>query len=239
MGTIYGYARISQPKQNIERQIRNIRREYPDAIIRQEVFTGTKVLQRKELNWILKRVKPEDTIVFDSVSRMSRNADDGIKLYQELYAKGVELVFLKEHHIDTSTYKKAVDQKIEMTGTDADLILEGINKYLMRLAENQIRIAFDQAQKEVDDLRERTKEGIETARRNGKLIGGAGQKKPTRVTKKSVVMKERMKKICIAFGGNMNDVEAMDTLGIARNTFYKYKKELINELALRGMVENS
>lgn len=106
----------------------------------------------------------------------------------------------------------------------------------MRLAENQIRIAFDQAQKEVDDLRERTKEGIETARRNGKQIGGAGQKKRTRVTKKPIIMKERMKKICIVFGGNMNDIEAMDMLGIARNTFYKYKRELIQELVSQELV---
>ena len=40
----------------------------------------------------------------------------------------------------------------------------------MELAKEQIRLAFIQAQKEVDDLRQRTKEGIETARRDGKQI---------------------------------------------------------------------
>ena len=30
---IYGYARISTMKQNIGRQIDNIKREYPDAVI--------------------------------------------------------------------------------------------------------------------------------------------------------------------------------------------------------------
>lgn len=230
MGVVYGYCRISTAKQNIDRQVRNISREYPDANIRKETYTGTKVYERKEFNWILHRIKSGDTIVFDSVSRMSRNAEDGIKLYMELYEKGVDLVFLKEHHIDTATYKHALEHRIEMTGTDADLILEGVNKYLMRLAENQIRLAFDQSQKEVDDLRERTKEGIETARRNGKKVGGAGQKKNTRVTKKSIIMKERMKKLCVAFGGQLNDVDTMEMLGIARNTFYKYKRELIHEL---------
>ena len=38
---IYGYARISTAKQNIERQIRNIKEEYPDAIIVKEAFSGT------------------------------------------------------------------------------------------------------------------------------------------------------------------------------------------------------
>jgi hypothetical protein len=32
-----------------------------------------------------------------------------------------------------------------MTGTDADLILRGVEQYLMKLAEKQIKIAFDQA----------------------------------------------------------------------------------------------
>ena len=34
-------------------------------------------------------------IVFDSVSRMNRNAAEGIELYMTLYDKGTELVFLK------------------------------------------------------------------------------------------------------------------------------------------------
>ena len=31
--SIYGYARISTSKQSIERQVRNIEREYPGAVI--------------------------------------------------------------------------------------------------------------------------------------------------------------------------------------------------------------
>ena len=40
---IYGYCRISTHKQNIERQERNIKGEYPEAIIIKEEYTGTKV----------------------------------------------------------------------------------------------------------------------------------------------------------------------------------------------------
>ena len=40
---IYGYARISTAKQNIERQIRNITAGYPSAVIFQEKYTGTKM----------------------------------------------------------------------------------------------------------------------------------------------------------------------------------------------------
>lgn len=58
-----------------------------------------------------------------------------------------------------------------MTNTNVDIILEGINKYLLLLAKEQIRIAFEQAEKEVLDLHQRTSEGIKTAKLNGKQIG--------------------------------------------------------------------
>ena len=45
---IYGYCRISQKKQNIERQVRNILSVYPTAIIIREAFTGRKIEGRKE-----------------------------------------------------------------------------------------------------------------------------------------------------------------------------------------------
>ena len=51
------------------------------------------------------------------------------------------------------------------------MILEGVNKYLMALAKEQIKLAFEQAEKEVSDLQQRTREGIQTARINGKQIG--------------------------------------------------------------------
>lgn len=220
---IYGYCRISTNKQNIERQIRNIKRDYPNAKIIKEVYTGTKI-DRIEFNKLLKVVKQGDTIVFDSVSRMSRNAEEGFKLYEELFNKGIELVFIKEQHINTSTYKKALNNNIEMTNTNVDYILEGINKYLLALAKEQIILAFAQAEKEVQDLHQRTKEGIETARLNGKQIGQRPGIKLT--TKKSIKAKEEIIKYSKDFKGSLADVDVMKLLGISRNSYYKYKKEL-------------
>ena len=65
---------------------------------------------------LLKLVKEGDTIVFDSVSRMSGNADEGFNAYEELYNRGVSLVFLKEPHINTDTYKQALESNIKLTG---------------------------------------------------------------------------------------------------------------------------
>lgn len=225
--TIYGYARISTKKQSIERQIANIKAYNDNAIIYKEAFTGTKIEGRKEFNKLLSKVKKGDTIIFDSVSRMSRNAVEGFELYERLYHEGINLVFLKEQHINTDTYKKALTNNIELTGTNVDFILEGVNKYLMALAKEQIKLTFDQSQKEVDDLRERTKEGIREARKQGKQIGGVEGKKL--VTEKSKQAKEQIIKYSKDFKGSLNDVEVIKLVGISRNTYYKYKKELIQE----------
>ena len=79
---IYGYCRISTPRQNLERQVRNIRNNYPDAVIVREIYTGTKVQGRKEFTKLLKKVASGDTLVFDSVSRMSRTAQEGSGIFE-------------------------------------------------------------------------------------------------------------------------------------------------------------
>lgn len=221
--SLYGYTRISTRKQSIERQIRNIKAEYPEAVIIQEAYTGTKI-DRKEWNKLFNTVKENDTIVFDSVSRMSRNAAEGFNTYEALFNRKVNLVFLKEPHINTSVYRNALQNAVPMTGTTVDYILEGINQYLMALAKEQIRLAFEQAEKEVTDLHQRTKEGIETARINGKQIG---QKQgATLTTKKSIAAKEIIKKHSKDFCGTLDDIEVMKLTGLSRNTYYKYKREL-------------
>ena len=220
---VYGYARVSTMKQNINRQIDTIKKEYPNAIMITEEYTGTKI-DRPGLNKLLKNVQPGQTIVFDEVSRMSRNAEEGFKLYEELYNKGVNLVFVKEPHINTETYKKALQNNIAMTGTNVDFILEGVNNFLMALAKEQIELAFKTAQAEVDFLHQRTSEGVRRAQAQGKQVGIVKGQKLT--TKKSVAMKERIKALSKEFSGSNTDAEVMAITGLARNTYYKYKREL-------------
>ena len=224
MSREFGYCRISTARQNIERQERNIRTAFPDAVIVKEIYTGTKFQGRKELEKILDKIQTGDTIIFDSVSRMSRDAEEGFRLYEELFHKNVSLVFLKEPHINTETYKKVVMNQVAMTGDKVDLILDGVNKYLMELAREQIRIAFEQAEKEVSDLHQRTKEGIETARMNGKQIGQ--RKGTTYETHKAKAAKDIIRRHNRSFGGSLTDDETMKQAGISRKSFYKYKREL-------------
>lgn len=234
MGKVYAYARISRKTQKIERQIENLTKAYPDARLYQEAYTGTKIEGRKEFDKLKKIVKPGDTIVFDSVSRMSRDADEGIKLYMKWFETGIDLVFLKESYINTDVYRTSIQQSIEATGNEiADIYIEATNKVIKLLAEQQIRKAFEQAEKEVSDLHQRTREGIREAKRSGKQVGrsvGADV-----VTKKSQAAKKLIKAYSRDFNGTLKDVDAIiqirARLGkLSRNSYYKYKRELIEEL---------
>lgn len=232
---IYGYCRISTKKQSIDRQIRNLKREFPTAIILTEAFTGTK-LDRPEWNKLNRKLKYGDTIVFDEVSRMSRNAKEGFALYQRLFNIGINLVFLKEPHMNTDSYKEAmqgifnteIQSGDKATDDLVNSIMAAVNKFMMNKVEKDIYKAFEQAQKEVDYLHQRTKEGIETARLNGKQIGLEKGTKLT--TKKSLVAKEVIKKHNKDFGGSLSNEDTWKLAGISKMTFYKYKNELLADL---------
>ena len=189
--TVYGYCRISTAKQNIERQERNIKEYDSNAIILKESYTGTD-MERPLFTKLLKQVRKGDTIIFDSVSRMSRTA---------------------------------LNNSIELTGNQiADVYIQATNSVLMMLAEEQIRLAFVQSEKEVQDLRDRTREGIVTAKLNGKQIGRMQGSKI--VTKKSIECKRKIVKYSRKFGGTLSDTDVIKLLSISRNSFYKYCREL-------------
>ena len=119
---VYGYVRVSTLKQKVERQIANIKKEYPNAVIIDESYTGTS-MDRPKWNKLVKALKPGDTVIFDEVSRMARNAQEGFETYLDLYNRGINLVFLKERHIDTEVYRQTLNNHITLTGTDVDCIL--------------------------------------------------------------------------------------------------------------------
>ncbi|MGL4567728.1 MAG: recombinase family protein [Fusobacteriaceae bacterium] len=224
---IYGYCRISKKTQDITRQERNITAIEPKAKLYFEAYTGT-TTERPEYQKLLKKLKKGDTVLFDSVSRMSRNSEEGVKDYFTLYEKGVELIFLKEPYINSEVYRKATEKPLEEVGHKiADLYIKATNEALKLLAEEQIEIAFKQAEKEVLDLQQRTKEGLRTARAKGKKVGrpsGADI-----ITQKEIDSKKLMRLHCKSFGGSMTNETAMNFLKLSRNTFYKYLKQLKEE----------
>ena len=92
---VFGYCRVSTTHQRITRQITNIMQVDPSAVIVKEFYTGT-TQTRPQWEKLMGKIQRGDTIIFDSVSRMSRNAEEGFKDYKALYEKGVNLIFINE-----------------------------------------------------------------------------------------------------------------------------------------------
>lgn len=242
---VYGYCRVSTQRQSLQRQIDNITSKYPEAIIITEKYTGTKI-DRPEWNKLYKTIKknPDCTVVFDEVSRMSRNAEEGFSLYMELFSMGVSLVFLKEPHINTDSYKKAMEGIISVNITSGhnaadkmiNSIMDAINEFMKAKVKEDIKLSFERAEEEVVLLHKRISDGMKTIQRANeryritgetdkiKQIGGVSGKKLT--TKKSIEKKAEILKHSVDFGGTLNDVDCMKLTGLSRNTFYKYKREL-------------
>ena len=240
---VYGYVRVSTKKQSIERQITNICSLYPDAEIYAEKMTGT-TCDRPQFNTLLKIVKPGDTIVFDSVSRMSRNAEEGFKIYDKLYDDGVNLVFLNETHINTDSYKKAfksicsVNTGDRATDTLVNGIMDAVNTFLKAKVQDDIMQAFLQSEKEVKDTRERVKQGLRESRKKGVILGHRLGTTITHHTEKPI--KDLILKYSRDFNGHNTDKDLLAIINsqqikvndtnsqahISRNTLYKYKREL-------------
>ena len=121
------------------------------------------------------------------------------------------------HNIDITTSNAAVDTFFKGN-------IELINNFMMALAEEQIKAAFDQSEKEVTDLHSRISQGIREAKKNGTQIGISKGSKLT--IKKSIECKAIIKKHSKDFGGSLEDPDVIKLCGCSRNSYYKYKREL-------------
>ena len=135
-------------------------------------------------------------------------------------------------HINTSVFDTTRNNLLKIdidTGNEAvNCFFKGnielINDFLMALAEEQIKAAFNQSEKEVTDLHSRISQGIREAKRNGTQIGLI--KGTALTTKKSIQCKAIIKKHAKDFGGTLDDPDVMKLCGCSRNSYYKYKREI-------------
>ena len=241
---IVGYARVSTPQQKLTRQIENLKKAYSDIVIIAEVFTGS-TDNRPKWQKLLRQCRAGivSKVVFDEVSRFSRNAEEAIVEYKELYDLGIELEFLKEPHINSAVYREASSRKIdiETDNMDADTaalmntMIGGLNDYLLAIAEKQIYLAFEHAQKEREFLSKRTAEGLKQAKLMGSKVGRQnGQKLVTRKRKKAERIIRKYYKLFP--GGYLTATQCIVLCAITKSTFYRYLAEMREEDKKKGIL---
>ncbi len=99
--TVYGYARVSTEDQRLDLQIDALKAADCDEIFTDK-FSGRYTKDRKELNKMLKKVKPGDKIIVWKLDRLARSLRDLLKLTDHFRENCIEFESLKEK-IDTQT----------------------------------------------------------------------------------------------------------------------------------------
>ena len=186
---IFGYARVSTQEQSLDLQLDALLKE---GIAHKNIYTdkvsSTKE-ERKSLKKLLSYVRDGDTIVVWKLDRLARSLIHFTKLMTELEEKGVKFKSITEPFIDT-TEKSSHSEFI-------------------------INIFAALAQLERDIIIERTKAGLESAKRRGKVLG-APKGISKRKQQKAILCEEYFKE------SKLTVSEICEQLDISRATYYKY-----------------
>ena len=137
---IFGYCRVSTEEQVLDRQLESLKKYNCDEIFMEKI-TGTKA-NRPELNKLKEKVREEDIVVIESLSRLGRSTKNLLELVEYFKGKKVKLISTKEN-IDTES----------ATGQLLLTVLSAISQF------------------ERDLTVERTKEGLAAARARGRKGG--------------------------------------------------------------------
>ena len=185
-----GYARCSTLDQNLDWQIDALTKEGCDRIF-QEKFTGTRK-DRPELLRMMDMLREGDTVIICELTRLSRSVKDLFDLVEQVEKAGANIKSLKEPWLDTTTPQ----------GRLLFTIFSGVSQFEREL------------------IRERTMEGLTSARARGRMGGRPGKDK--KIVEQALTLYDSK-----AYSVD----EISKTTGISRATLYKYvnlRKEKID-----------
>ena len=185
---IIGFARVSQATEdagNLQTQEQQLRDCRVHEVVT-EVGSGARS-DRKALQDLLARLQAGDTVVVTALDRISRRALDGLRFIQDLADAGVHLVVLAQPEFDTS----------KPTG-----------KLLLH-------VALAIAEWEWSNIRQRSIQGQERARAEGKRIG-----------RPSVLTGERRDEVRRRLQGGESVTRLAKLYGVHHTVVRRLKREL-------------
>lgn len=133
------YSRISTDKQDNQNQLVHLQRLYPNAEIREETASGVK--HRPILEKLLKQLSSGDTLVIAALDRLGRRTSQAIALIEDLYARNIKVVSIREG-LDYSTPAGRMVTQIMMSVAEMErsLIVDRIKASLRAKKAQGIRL---------------------------------------------------------------------------------------------------
>ncbi len=99
---LIGYARVSTPSQNLDRQVAALRAIRCDTIFREKA-SGSAVKNRPELEKAIDALGTGDVLVVAEWDRATRSMMDGIHIMQRIANRGAAIKVLDKPHLDLTT----------------------------------------------------------------------------------------------------------------------------------------
>ncbi|WP_269409626.1 recombinase family protein [Lentibacillus daqui] len=200
----FAYIRVSSKEQNESRQIHTMREKgVPERNIFVDKLSGSNT-NRPQYQLLKTYVRKGDTVIFDSISRMSRNMDDTKNEYKWFVDNGISLQFVKEPMLD-----------YDVNNIENDPVKKAIPDIILTLL-----ASF--AEKERLDTRQRQREGIDAAKRNGKHLGRPKKSYETLSNEDKQLFHEQYRRWK---NGEQTAVQTMNNAGLKKSTFYKIVNE--------------
>lgn len=180
-----GYARVSTEEQNLSMQIDALEKFGCDKIFQEKMSTSK---QRPQFNKLIKSLSAGDILVVWSIDRLGRDGDENGIVLKNLVKRGVNVMSLTEN------------LQITPLSTPCDMFV--------------YRVLSAHAELEKAQISQRTKEGLASAKEQGRLGG-----RPPGLTYEA--KKKALKAFKMSSSGK-GISEISRVLGISRNTVYKY-----------------
>ncbi len=189
---MYGYVRVSSREQNEERQMIAMRDfGIPEKQLVIDKQSG-KDFNRPGYRRLVKKLKPGDVLVVKSIDRLGRNYNDILEEWRLLTKeKQVDIVVLDMPLLDTRSGR-------DLTGT---LIADIVLQLLSYVAETERQF-----------IRQRQREGIEAARKNGVHLGRKAMERPGNYEEVKLLWRQ----------GELSGRQAAEALGVAHTTFRRW-----------------
>ena len=194
--SVYGYVRVSSKDQNEDRQYAALRQcgvAQKNIVIDKQ--TG-KNFDRPGYQKLMKKIKPGDTLMIQSIDRFGRDYHEILKQWRLLTReKGVYLVVLDMPLLDTRRGR-------DLSGT--------------LIADITLQLLSYVAQMEREMIRRRQKEGIAAARARGVQFGRKPKQPPAQF------QAYRQAWQC----GSISARSAAQALGVSHKTFLKWTRSM-------------
>ena len=202
----YAYARVSSKSQQDNSSLESQKQEFlklgvPENNIRIEVGSAADTIQDRPIFYDLidNELTQNDLLFVTKIDRCSRNTLEFLKLQEKLYNKGVTFISLDLPFSNDMAVNKLIATNLAAIAT----------------FENERR-------------KERQRQGIQIAKKNGKYLG-----RKTVIDKKLIEQVRTLKE-----DKNLSITEITKITGRGRTTVYKVLKEKLNYIPYNRLVKN-